>query len=210
MTPNLPNLITSVRAVVAPVVAYLLFQSALWSRLAAFLLFLSAALSDVWDGHLARSRGQITSFGKIVDPMADKLLLLTTLLPLYLLTVRHAELAGLPLFGAIPAWAVLVLLGREVLIATLRLAAARRGRVVGARGLAKRKTVAQNVFIGAAILWVAFRSAGYGGEGGLSALFREFHGWVTSGVLVIALVLTVLSMFLYLAAFRRIFAEGRP
>lgn len=208
MTLNLPNLITTGRVVLAPVTAFLLLQPGLWHRLVAFLLFLIAAVSDLYDGYLARSRDQITTFGKIVDPIADKLLLAATLVPLYALTVRHSELAGIPLFGRIPLWVVLVLLGREVLITVLRLLAARRGRVVAARWLAKRKTVAQNVFIGAAILWVAFRTAGFGGDGGgFSGFFRDFHGWFTATVLVIALVLTVASMLIYLSTFTRIFAR---
>lgn len=206
MSTNLPNLITVARVVLAPVVALLLFQPGLWARVAAFAVFLAAALSDLWDGHLARSRGQITDFGKIVDPIADKLLLVATLLPLYAVTVADARLAGLPLFGAIPLWVVVVLLGREAVVTGLRLMAARRGRVVAARRLGKRKTLAQNIFIGAAILWVAFRGAGIGGGGGFAGFFRDFHGWFTAAFLLLALVLTVASLFLYLTAFTRIFA----
>lgn len=203
---NLPNLITGARVALAPLIAYLLMQPRLGARLAAFLLFLVAALSDLWDGHLARTRGEVTAFGKIVDPLADKLLLAVTLVPLYLLTVGNAELAGLPLFGAIPLWVVLVLLGREFLITGLRFAAARKGRIVSARRLGKRKAVAQNVFVGAAMLWVAFRTAGYGAVGGLGGGFRAFHGWFTTTALVVALALTVVSMVIYLSAFTRIFA----
>lgn len=207
MTANLPNLITGFRVAMAPVIAILLLQPGQGARLLAFPLFLIAALSDLWDGHLARTRGEVTSFGKIVDPIADKLLLLATLLPLYALTVRQPDLGGLPLFGGIPLWVVLVLLGREVLITGLRFAAARRGRVVAARGLAKRKTFTQNVFLGAAILWVALRTSGPTADGGLAGAFSSFHGWFTAVVLGLALVLTVVSMFLYLSAFGRILAR---
>lgn len=206
---NLPNLITGARVALAPLIAYLLLQPRLGARLTAFLLFLVAALSDLWDGYLARSRGEVTTFGKIVDPLADKLLLAATLVPLYALTVRHAALAGIPLFDAIPLWVVLVLLGRELLVTALRFAAARKGRIVAARRLGKRKAVAQNVFVGAAILWVAFRTAGYGGGGGLGGAFRAFHGWFTTTVLLAALVLTVVSLVAYLGAFGRILVEER-
>lgn len=187
----------------------LLQPRASW-RLVAFAVFVAAALSDLWDGHLARSRGQVTSFGKMVDPLADKLLLVATLIPLYALTAQ-SPLGGLPVFGAIPLWAVLVLLGRELLITVLRFLAARRGRVVAARRLGKRKAVVQNIFIGAAILWVGFRTpdfeapetAAWGG-------FSWFHGWFTSAFLLAALVLTVVSAVLYLATFSRILADRRP
>lgn len=202
---NVPNLITSGRILAAPLVTVLLLQERPESRFLAFFLFLVAALSDLWDGHLARSRDQVTSFGKIVDPLADKLLLLCTLVPLYMVMSGGLEVATLPLFGAIPLWAVLVLLGRELLITILRLAAARRGRIVPARWLGKRKALAQNIFIGAAILWVAFHTPGFGTpRARVWTWFSEFHGWFTSAWLTAALVLTVISAVLYVTTFSRI------
>lgn len=205
MTLNLPNAITTARIGAAPLVAILFLQPRPLFRLAAFILFVLAAVSDLWDGYLARSRDQVTPFGKMFDPIADKLLLLATLVPLYALTTSQLELAGLPVFGAIPLWVVLVLLGRELLITTLRLAAARRGRVVAARDLGKRKAVAQNIFIGAAILWVSFRTPG-SPRAGSWIWFSEFHGWFTVAFLTAALVLTVVSAAFYVATFSRIFA----
>ncbi len=208
MRPNLPNLITAGRVLAAPLVAWLLLDPRPGPRLAAFGLFVAAAVSDLWDGYLARSRGEVTSFGKIVDPLADKLLLLTSLVPLYLLTAREPALAGLPLFDRIPLWAVIVLLGREAVITVLRFGAARRGKVVGARWLGKRKTLAQNIFIGAAILWVAFRTGGIGEPAvGFWAFFRGLHGWFTTAFLALAVALTLISLVTYLAAFSRIFAR---
>lgn len=211
LTRNLPNLITVARVVAAPVIAWLLLQPGVSPRLLAFVLFVAAAVSDLWDGYLARRRGQVTHFGKVVDPIADKLLLLATLVPLYILTARHLELAGIPLFGRIPLWAVIVLLGREALITVLRLAAARRGSIVPARTIGKRKAVAQNIFLGAAILWVSFRSPGFGApEGTAWEAFRAFHGWFTAAFLALAVLLTVVSLVVYLRAFSRIFAGGVP
>ncbi len=208
MTRNLPNLVTALRVAIAPVVAFLLLRPESSARFLAFLLFLVAALSDLWDGHLARSRNQVTEFGTVVDPIADKLLLVAALVPLYVVTSRHLELAGIPVFGQVPLWAVLVLLGREALITSLRLAAARHGEVVAARRLGKRKAVAQNIFLGAAILWVTFRTAGVGrGSTGFWDFFRGFLGWFTAAFLAVALILTVVSMVLYLFTFTRIFAR---
>lgn len=207
MTRNLPNLITAARVAIAPVISYMLLHGDPWIRFAAFWVFVLAALSDLWDGHLARSRGQITDFGKVVDPIADKLLLICTLIPLYVVTSRDLELAGIPIFGQIPLWVVIVLLGRELLITLLRLAAAKRGQVVAARRLGKRKAVAQNIFIGAAILWITFRGAGFGTSGGFWSFFRDFHGWFTATFLAVALILTVASMVLYLLTFSRIFGR---
>ena len=82
---NLPNAITLARIAMTPPLAVLAFVDAWEARLAAFVLFLVAAITDHVDGSLARSRGQVTDLGRLLDPLADKLLLLATLLPMYLL-----------------------------------------------------------------------------------------------------------------------------
>ena len=87
---TLPNLITVARIVLAPVIFILLFVPTFSARLVAFVLFLMAAFSDLWDGHLARKHGWISDFGKLVDPIADKLLLAATFLPFYILSHRPA------------------------------------------------------------------------------------------------------------------------
>src|SRR5690606_24808438 len=90
---NLPNLITIARIFLAILVVPLLFMDRLGPRLIAFLIFLVAAFSDLWDGHLARSRGLITNLGKLLDPIADKLLLTATFVPFYILSHRPGPTA---------------------------------------------------------------------------------------------------------------------
>lgn len=205
MRVNLPNTITAVRVGLAPVVAVLLYQGSSLLRLAAFGVFAAAALSDLWDGYLARSRGETTDFGKVADPIADKLLLAAVLVPLWWLTTRRAGLGDLPIFGGVPLWAVAVLLGREVLITSMRVFAARRGVVLAAARVGKHKAVSQNVFLGAGILWLAYRTAALerGWSGGMSAIWDAVHGWVAVTFLVVSLLLTVYSMGVYLLSFRR-------
>ena len=91
---NLPNVVTSGRILAAPLVTVLLLQPRASARMLAFVVFLAAALSDLWDGYLARSRDEVTSFGKLVDPLADKLLLVSTLVPLYVVMSRQLEHAA--------------------------------------------------------------------------------------------------------------------
>lgn len=203
---NLPNAITTLRVLLAPVVTVLLFESGVTARLIGFAVFLIAAVSDLVDGALARHREEVTDFGKLVDPLADKLLLVATLIPFLLLTARHPELGGLPVFGGIGLWVLAVFFGRELLITWLRTAAARRGVVVPANTLGKRKALAQNIFIGSMILWIAYRTAAttYGWSGPLDRFWHGLHGWFTTVSLAIALFLTVLSLVVYLVAFRRI------
>lgn len=203
---NLPNAITTMRVLLAPVVTFLLMQPGSGSRVLAFAVFLLAAVSDLVDGELARRRGEVTDFGKLVDPIADKLLLVATLIPFYALTLKDPQLGGLPLFGGIPLWMLIVFFSREALITGLRSASARRGIVVPASTLGKRKALAQSIFIGSMILWLAYRSAlqERGWSGALNRFWNGLHGWFTSASLILALALTVVSLAVYLVGFRRV------
>jgi CDP-diacylglycerol--glycerol-3-phosphate 3-phosphatidyltransferase len=96
-------------------------------------LFVLACLTDVVDGHLARSRGQVTDFGVMADPIADKALVGTALV-------------GLSLLGALPWWATLVVLGREVAVTAMRSVLARHGMIPASRG-GKLKCLTQNVAV---------------------------------------------------------------
>ncbi|MDP2498301.1 MAG: CDP-alcohol phosphatidyltransferase family protein [Candidatus Palauibacterales bacterium] len=201
---NLPNTITVVRIALAPLVPLLMFQESALLRLAAFGVFTVAALSDLWDGYLARSRGETTDFGKVADPIADKLLLAVVLVPVWWITTRHAGLGGLPLFGGVPLWVVVVLLGREVLITGVRVFAARRGVVLAAAQVGKHKAFTQSLFLGGGIMWVAYRTAVLeeGWTGGFWAFWDRFHAWWVVTFLVVSVLLTVYSMIVYLLSFR--------
>lgn len=210
MNWGLPNVVTTARLLLAPVLAVLLFRSGVGVHMAAFAVFLAAALSDLWDGYLARRRGEITDYGKLVDPLADKLLLAAAVIPFWVITSSRPTLAGLPLYGHVPLWVVVVLLGREVLITALRTAAARVGTVVQASRAGKYKAVLQNVFVGATILWFAVRTAAAerGWDGAGWEAWMAFHGWFVAVALTVALALTVYSMVLYLRAFGRVLADA--
>lgn len=200
---NLPNALTTLRIALAPVTALLLLQPGADSRLIAMGVFLVAAFSDLADGALARRRGEITDFGKLWDPIADKLLLVATLIPFYVITRGDPQLARIPLFGSIGLWILLIFFGREIVVTWLRTRAARRGTVIAARRSGKYKAFSQNVFIGSMILWLAYRSAVVAGEGTgpLGSGWDAFHGWFTSISLLVAILLTVFSFFVYLKAF---------
>jgi CDP-diacylglycerol--glycerol-3-phosphate 3-phosphatidyltransferase len=202
---NLPNLITIARILLAVVIVPLLFVDRFGPRLLAFIIFLVAAFSDLWDGHLARSRGLITNLGKLLDPIADKLLLTATFVPFYLLSHRPGPLARFPWFGdVLPLWIVLVIFGRELFITLFRSWAARRGVVIPAGPSGKYKAVFQNIFIGSAILWYALLAEAYrrGWDGPFWHGWTVFHFSFSVVVLSIAVVLTVYSMLVYLWNYR--------
>ncbi len=132
---NLPNALTMGRLLVVPFFALLLLFDGTsdGARLIAAVLFVLACLTDVVDGHLARSRGQITDFGIMADPIADKALVGTALV-------------GLSLLGALPWWATLVILGREIAVTIMRSALARHGMIPASRG-GKLKALSQNIAV---------------------------------------------------------------
>lgn len=138
---NIANVLTGVRLALVPVfVAVLLTEngtSTSW-RLAAFGVFALAAITDRFDGELARSRGLVTAFGTIADPIADKAL-------------TGAALIGLSMIGIIPWWVTVVIMGRELGITVLRFAVLRHGVIPASRG-GKAKTFVQTLAIGLYLL----------------------------------------------------------
>lgn len=209
---NLPNLITLGRIVLALVLVPLLFVDGFGERIAAWLIFLVAAFSDLWDGHLARSQGLITDLGKLLDPLADKLLLAATFVPLYLVSHTDRPDARFPWFGGVfPLWIVLVIFGREAFITVFRSYAARRGVVLAAGKAGKYKAVCQNFFIGTAILWYALQSRAReeGWNGPLWDGWQQFHFGVAVVSLSVAVILTVYSLVVYMRSFRTL-DLGKP
>jgi CDP-diacylglycerol--glycerol-3-phosphate 3-phosphatidyltransferase len=193
------------------VIALLPFIQGYQPKLVAFVVFLAAAMSDIYDGKLARSRQEITDLGKLLDPLADKLLLLATLIPIYWITNFRMREYEIPWWGSLPLWVFALLVGREVLMTVLRAWAKRRGVVIAAAGAGKLKTIIQDVFIGATILWFGWRdlAASYGWRRGrLGELWDRLHGWVVAITLAVAVVLTIFSLALYLYRYRGLFRQG--
>ncbi len=196
---NLPNIITLSRIAVCPVIFLLALSSDGTVLAATFALFLVAALSDLWDGHLARKHGLISDLGKLLDPIADKLLMVSTLVPIYIVSHRPAGGGEIPWWGELPFWVLVVLLGRELMVTLLRGFAVRRGVVIAADRSGKYKALLQNLFMGAVLLWYALvRFAERGTwSGTLWNLWVHFHGAFIGVTLLLALVLTIYSMGLY-------------
>jgi CDP-diacylglycerol--glycerol-3-phosphate 3-phosphatidyltransferase len=202
---TLPNVITVGRIVMAPLVFFLIFRPTFSARLLAFILFLIAAFSDLWDGYLARKYGWISNFGKLLDPIADKLLVVVTFIPFYVLSHRGDDFMRYPFWPyEFPLWVMLVVFGREALVTVLRGIVARRGVVIPAGEAGKRKAVWQNIFIGSAIMWYALHAAAR--ENGWIGLtwnaWRTFHAIFLSVTLLVALAMTVYSMLIYLYHWR--------
>ncbi len=203
---NLPNLITLFRIAACPVVFMLALSMGVTARLVAFALFVVASASDLWDGYLARKHGQITALGKLLDPLADKLLLASTFIPFYIISHRAGAGWELPWWGALPVWVLVVIFGRELGMTVFRTWAARRGEIIAAQPAGKYKAFIQNLFSGGVLLWYPLLAlAQEGGWGGTWDLWRGFHEIWIGVMLLAALVLTVYSMFDYLWSYRSLF-----
>ena len=207
---TLPNILTVARIALTPVIALLPFIQGWIPKVIAFVVFLAAAISDIIDGKLARDRGEITDFGKILDPLADKLLLVATLIPIYWITNYRMQQYEIPWWGSLPLWVAVLLIGREAFMTVLREVAKRRGVVIAAAGAGKLKTIVQDTFVGATIGWFAWKDmvAAFGWQRGwFGRLWERFHGQFVAVTLAGAVVLTVYSLAVYLYRYRRLFSR---
>jgi CDP-diacylglycerol--glycerol-3-phosphate 3-phosphatidyltransferase len=132
---NIPNFLTVLRIFSIPVIVFFLTSPGPWASFMAALVFCIASFTDLLDGYLARQQKAETAIGKLLDPMADKLLILSGMIML------------IPL-GRIPAWMVVLIIGREVAITGLRGIASAEGVVIAASRLGKAKMVFQSIALG--------------------------------------------------------------
>lgn len=151
-----PNTLTMARVVLAPVVSWLLFDPVFETRVAAFFVFTIAALTDLWDGYIARKKKQESDFGKILDPIADKVLVLVTMFTFSAL-------------GIYSVWFLVPLLAREAVVTLVRLKSLREGFVFAARAEGKLKTNVQIVSVILSYAYLMVRD--HGGSPDLVQLF---------------------------------------
>lgn len=132
---NLANKLTTFRVILVPIFLLCIsWEKIPYGTVIAMGIFIIAAITDQLDGYVARSRNQITDFGKFMDPLADKLLVTTALVVLIK-------------YGLVPAWAVAIIIAREFAVSGLRSLAASQGNVIAASWWGKIKTVIQIIFI---------------------------------------------------------------
>jgi CDP-diacylglycerol--glycerol-3-phosphate 3-phosphatidyltransferase len=145
-TLSIPNCLTLFRVILIPVLVLLLREPSVWMMNLAFWIFVVAAITDYLDGLIARVFGYVSDFGKLLDPLADKILVLSTLI--MLVGVRD------PNYGDswVPAWMVVAVILREIWVTGLRGIAVEKGTVVAANFTGKVKSFLQMVAIGALLL----------------------------------------------------------
>ena len=175
---NLPNKLTLLRVVLVPVFCIFISIHSHWAQLLAALVFIGASLTDWFDGKIARRDNLITDFGKLMDPIADKLLVTAAMV---FLTAQHRMMAGV----------CMVFIAREFIISGFRMIAASRGKVIAAGPLGKYKTAAEMVCLPACILCISF-------DGCAAVLSSSFMSVLAQIILWIALALAVLSCIDYI------------
>lgn len=127
---NLPNVLTVIRILLVPVLVVALLDETANGDLLAAIVFALASVTDAMDGYLARTRNAVTNFGKLMDPIADKLLII-------------AALVALVSLNRLAAWVAMVIIAREFAVTGLRTLAVEKGQVVPASGWGKLKTSVQ-------------------------------------------------------------------
>lgn len=145
-TPNIPNLLTILRIVLVPFFIYCVLQPELVYRAIAFAMFIVASFTDMVDGYLARKFNQESEFGKFWDPMADKMLVISTLIVLILLEMQ------------IQLWMVFIIIGRDMMVTAMRFLAVRKGASLRTSRFGKAKTAFQMFSIFIILLIIAIRS----------------------------------------------------
>lgn len=180
---NLPNLLAFLRILLAPIMFWIILNPSLftdsgyhisWSYFAASLIFVLASVTDFFDGYIAREWNQMTMLGAIIDPLADKMLTIAAFL-------------GLMMVGSASAWAIYIIIIRELFITGIRTVALSEGLDIKASWSGKVKTVVQMIAIG----------------------FLLMHWPFSTELLWLAVALTLYSGFEYLWGFRKaILMEG--
>ncbi len=182
---NLPNRLTAARFILTGVFVATLSMEWRFARTTGLVIFIAAGITDYLDGAIARKRNLVTDFGKLMDPLADKIMMAAAFILL------------VPL-DAFPAWVAIVIISREFAITGLRLLAANKGIVLPSERMGKHKTLWQIVTVCFFLLLLSikeFATAGLGHSG----LWWTFAWRIGGGILIgLALILTLYSGVGYL------------
>lgn len=141
---NIANRLTMLRIALTFVFMFFLFCNGLWAKITSLLIFIFAALSDFFDGWIAQKKNMVTDFGRLMDPIADKILVL-------------AAFVAFVQMQLIYAWMLMIIISREILITSLRLFALNKGKVLSAARAGKQKTVSQMAVIFVILCFIVFK-----------------------------------------------------
>ena len=173
---NLANKLTVLRIIMAGIFIWFLFIRGAGAKFAALAVFIIACITDYYDGLIARKTNSVTDFGKLMDPIADKILILGGFLAFVEMKI-------------IPAWMVMIIIARELIITGIRVLALSRKKVLSAEVAGKHKTISQIVTILAILIFLIIRDSGftfqyiaYYSKGVYALMFITVAMTLTSGI----------------------------
>jgi len=189
---NLPNRLTVLRIILSFVFMFLLFMKGLSAKILALVAFSIASATDFYDGYIARKYNLITDLGKLLDPIADKILVLAAFL-------AFVEM------GIIPAWMVVIIILRELLITGVRILSASKGKILAASIAGKHKTVSQIISIFVILGLIIIKEAGMTV---FSFWSNRYELWAQVSIytlMLITVALTLISGFSYFIKNKNVF-----
>ena len=188
---NLANKLTIIRIIIAPIFIVLLLTEGTGTKYSALLLFIIASLTDLYDGRIARARGVVTSFGKFMDPLADKIIVLGALICFVAL-------------GEVWAWMVIIILAREVMITHLRFIGASKGIIIPAGRWGKHKTATQMIAVSATLVIIATKSTLISFSINVPSLILQILRYTPNTLVGLAVIMTIVSGILYVGKHREV------
>jgi len=192
---NLANRLTIIRIIIAPIFIILLLVDGAWTKYSTLLLFIIASLTDLYDGRIARARRMVTSFGKFMDPLADKIIVLGALICFVAL-------------GEVWAWMVIIILAREVMITHLRFIGASKGIIIPAGRWGKHKTATQMIAVSVTLVVIAIKSTFVSFSISAPPLFLQILRYTPNTLVGLAVIMTIVSGVLYIGKHREVL-KGR-
>ncbi len=213
---NLPNLLTISRLFMALIMMGLLTLGFPFSKSAALLVFAIAGLTDYLDGYIARKYNLITSFGQLMDPLTDKVMVCAAFVSFVEISFAHpgtflhsgVKTGGISLVPLVPAWITVVIISREFLVTGLRLLAVNRGIVISAGKWGKHKTVWQIIAIVILLIGLSYRHdfLRHAGQDALAS-FDFIFIYASHSIAAAVAAITVASGFLYFSQHQELIAR---
>ena len=204
---NLPNILTLSRLVLVGFILALLAAKFPYAKTAALLVFAVAGITDFLDGYLARKMKDVTAFGRLMDPLTDKVMVCAAFVSFVGIPLTIPGKGVVPL---VPAWIVVVIISREFLVTGLRLLAANKGNIISAGQWGKHKTVWQIVAIVVIMLLLAVRDDML--KDAAPKIIADFNFalyYIALAVSVGVALITVASGILYFMQHRELMSDGR-
>lgn len=204
---NLPNALTMSRLGLAGVLMALLSLQRPFVYSAAMVVFVIGGITDFLDGYIARRRRLVSAFGRLMDPLTDKVMVCAAFVSFVEIQIHR----GSQTMSLVPAWIVVIIISREFLVTGLRLLAATRGNIIPAGKWGKHKTVWQIVAIVALLLGMSVRyDLLRNADPKLLANYDFAFSYIAQGMALAVAVITVASGVLYFIQHRELISGGRP